>query len=45
MELSVEGPVPEWDGESVRLPLEEDVFFSRSGCRPLDGRQTAFHLV
>jgi hypothetical protein len=45
MELSVSGPVPEWDGQEVRLPREEDVVFAPAGCRPLDGRQTEFHLI
>jgi hypothetical protein len=45
MELSVRGPVPEWDGEEVQLPLEEDVVFTQSSCRPLDGRQTALYLI
>jgi Xaa-Pro aminopeptidase len=45
MELSVEGPVPEWGGESLRFALEEDVVFTASGCRLIDGRQTEFFLV
>jgi Xaa-Pro aminopeptidase len=45
MELSVAGPVPEWGGQAVRLGLEEDVVFTRDECRPLDGRQTSFHLI
>jgi hypothetical protein len=45
MELSVTGQAPGWSNEEVRLPLEEDVVFTREGCRPLDGRQTAFHLI
>lgn len=45
MELSVEGPVPEWGGQEVRMALEEDVVFTGEGCRPLDGRQTDFYLV
>ncbi len=45
MELSVTGPVPEWGNQDVRLPLEEDVVFTRDGCRVLDGRQTSFHLI
>jgi hypothetical protein len=45
MELSVTGPVPEWGDEAVRLPLEEDVVWDGTVCRPLDGRQTAFHLI
>jgi Xaa-Pro aminopeptidase len=45
MELSVTGSVPEWDGEEVRFPVEEVVAFTRTGCRPLDGRQTALYLI
>ncbi len=45
MELSVEGPVPEWDGQLVRCALEQDVVFTKHGCRCIDGRQTDFHLV
>jgi Xaa-Pro aminopeptidase len=45
MELSVTGPVAEWNQQEVRLPLEEDVVFTRNGCRPLDGRQPVFHLI
>ena len=45
MELSVTDAVPEWDGEEVRLAIEEDVVFTRDGCRVIGGRQTAFHLV
>jgi len=45
MELSVEGPVPEWDDESLRFALEEDVVFTASGCRLIGGRQTEFSLV
>lgn len=45
MELSVSGPVPEWGGQEVRLGLEEDVVFTKDGCRLLDGRQTEFYLV
>jgi hypothetical protein len=45
MELCVNGPIPEWDGQSVTLSLEQDVVFSGANCRILDGRQTAFHLV
>jgi Xaa-Pro aminopeptidase len=45
MELSVRAPIPEWDHEEVQLPLEEDVVFTKTGCRPLAGRQTAFYLI
>jgi hypothetical protein len=35
----------EWGGQEVTMALEQDVAFTRAGCRPIDGRQTAFHLV
>ncbi len=45
MELSVRAPVDAWEGEEVQLALEEVVVFTEAGCRPLAGRQLAFHLV
>jgi hypothetical protein len=29
----------------VRMALEEDVVFTKTGCRLLDGRQTEFYLI
>jgi Xaa-Pro aminopeptidase len=49
MELSVTGSVAEWDGQEVRLSMEEDVVYTPAGCRVVPrcgaGRQTAFHLL
>lgn len=45
MELSVQAPLDSWEGEEVRLPLEEIVAFTQAGCRPLDGRQTEFYVI
>lgn len=45
MELSVRGNPPEWEGEEAVLGLEEDVVFTRDGCRVIDSRQTEFYLV
>ncbi len=45
MELSVEGPLPEWGGEAFRCALEQDVVYTVDGCRLIDGRQTGYHLV
>ena len=45
MELSVNGHIPEWGGQDVRMGLEEDVVFTREGCRPIDTRQTEFYLI
>ena len=44
-ELSVDGSVPEWDGQIVRLATEEQIIFTQKGVQFLDGRQTEFHLV
>jgi Xaa-Pro aminopeptidase len=45
MELSVSGKVPEWDGQEVRMGMEEDVVFTKDGCRLIDGRQTSFYII
>ena len=45
MELSVQGPVPEWDGEEVRFPMEEVVAFTAAGCHPLGGIQESLYLI
>jgi len=45
MELSITATLPEWDEQEVRFGLEEDVVFTREGCRPIDGRQTEFYLI
>ncbi len=45
IELSVDEPIPEWGGQTVRLGLEQEAFFSGNDMRFIDGRQTEFHLV
>jgi Xaa-Pro aminopeptidase len=45
MELSITATVPEWDNQEVTFSMEQDVAFTRDGCRPIDGRQTAFHVI
>jgi hypothetical protein len=45
MELSTDGPVPEWNGQIVRCPMEEPVVFTAEGCTTLRARQTEFYLV
>jgi len=44
-ELSVDGVVPEWGGQTVRFPQEAQVMFTREGVHFIDGRQTEFYLV
>jgi Xaa-Pro aminopeptidase len=45
MELSVRDRIPEWGGQEVTMALEQDVAYTRQGCYPIDGRQTAFYLI
>jgi len=45
MELSVTDQVPGWDDEGLTLSMEQDVVYTRDGCRLINGRQTSFHLV
>jgi Xaa-Pro aminopeptidase len=45
MELSVRGPLPEWDGQEVTLAVEEDVAFIEAKCSAIGGRQREFYLV
>jgi hypothetical protein len=45
MELSTDGPVPEWGGQILRFEMEEPVIFTRDGCQTLCGRQTEFHVI
>ncbi len=45
VELSVTGPIAEWDGQEFRLPLEQDIVFLGDRAVFLDGRQTQFHLI
>ena len=45
MELSTSAIVPEWNGQSVTLWMEEPVVFTEAGCRTVIDRQTEFYLV
>jgi hypothetical protein len=45
IELNVKKAVPEWDGQEVRMSLEEDAVFSGGRLRWLSGRQTRLHLI
>jgi Xaa-Pro aminopeptidase len=45
LELAVRQPVPEWDGQCVRMALEEGIALTGSGVEYLDGRQTELLLV
>ena len=45
IELNVVRSVPEWDGQDVRIMLEEDAVLTDGTMRWLDGRQDAFYLI
>lgn len=45
IELNVVKSVPEWDGQEVRIMLEEDAVLTGGEVRWLDGRQEAFYLI
>lgn len=45
IELNAVVPVPEWDGQDVRIMLEEDAFFDGERTWYIDGRQTDLHLI
>jgi Xaa-Pro aminopeptidase len=45
IELSAQATIPEWGGQEIRVPLEQEGYFSGTDMRFIGGRQTAFHLV
>jgi Xaa-Pro aminopeptidase len=45
VEFSSTTSVPEWGGMDVRIGFEEDVIFTKEGCRFIDGHQTTFYLI
>ena len=45
IELNVRATVPEWGGQEVRVELEQDAVYAKTGPRWLDLRQTALILI
>lgn len=45
IELNVIKSVPEWDGQDVRIMLEEDAVLTQAEMQWLDGRQENFYLI
>ena len=45
IELNVKKGVPEWDGQEVKIALEEDAMFTGGALHWLSGRQTSLYLV
>jgi Xaa-Pro aminopeptidase len=45
LELAVRSPVPEWDGQCVRMAVEDGISVTADGVRYLGGRQTELILI
>ena len=45
IELNITDAIPEWDGQDIRIMLEEDAVFDGQTCEYLDGRQTELLLI
>ena len=45
IELNIAKAVPEWDGQDVRIMLEEDAALTNGAMRWLDGRQESLYLI
>jgi len=45
IELNIRQGVREWDGQEVRIALEDDAIFTGGKVHWLAGRQTKFHLI
>jgi Xaa-Pro aminopeptidase len=45
LELAVRLPVPDWDGQCVRMALEQGIALTVDGVEYLDGRQTDLILI
>ncbi len=45
IELNIKTSLPEWGGQEIRIALEQDAAFTKTGIYFLDGRQTRFHLI
>jgi len=45
IELNVRADIPEWGGTELRVELEQDAIYTKTGPRWLDGRQTSLILI
>jgi hypothetical protein len=45
IELNVRAKVAEWANQEVRIPLEQDILYRKTGPSWLDTRQTALILI
>lgn len=45
LELNIRQAIPEWNGQEVRMALEEDIVYTGGEVYLLDGRQKRLHLI
>jgi len=45
IELNITASIPEWNGQDIRIMLEEDAVFDGTSVEYLDGRQTELLLI
>lgn len=45
IELNIKKAVPEWDGQEIRIALEEDAALVDGQMRWMHGRQERFHVI
>jgi len=45
MELDITHAIPEWDGQDLRIVLEEKVVYTQDGLIFPGGRQTEYHVI
>ena len=45
IELNITASIPEWNGQDIRIMLEEDAVFDGTSAEYLDGRQTELLLI
>ena len=45
IELNAKTKLSEWDGQEIRIALEQDAVYTKNGVKYLDGRQIDFHIV
>ena len=45
LELNIRQAIPEWNGQEVRMALEEDIVYTGGKVHLLDARQERLHLI
>ncbi len=45
IELNIRTDLSEWNGQEIRIAIEQDAAYTKTGIYFIDGRQTEFHLI